>query len=149
MAAREPEVEVGKVDRDEHVGPLAPRRAGPAADRSRRSRGRTRATSSKPGDRHAAEVPTSVAPRGAQAIAAEAGDRRARCGAQDLGGQRAGVQVAGRLAARDHHAHAEGDQPLELVKSAGSSGTLYSTLRSDALERDRAVDADQRGERRP
>ena len=49
-------------------------------------------------------------------------------GAQQLGRQRAGVEIAGRLAARDHHAHGcgvRGDQ-LGLTKSVASSGTLTS-----------------------
>ena len=53
----------------------------------------------------AARAGTALIDNVAQTIAAQAGDRSVRRGAQDLGRERPGVQVAGRLAARDHHAH--------------------------------------------
>ena len=125
--ARQPEVEVRKVDRHEHVrtpfGGVADEppihRVGLRKDA--RDLQQTR-------HRDAAEVADEGRAGLLKAIAAKAGNGGGGIRAQDLGRQRAGVKVTGRLAAGDHRAHRWPDDQLWREKSAGSSGTLYSTL---------------------
>ena len=102
--ARQPEVEVGKVDRHEHVG--AP--FGGVADEPPIHRVGLRQDArdlQQTRHRDAAEVADERRAGLLKAIAAEAGNGGGGFRAQDLGRQRAGVEVTGRLAAGDHHAH--------------------------------------------
>ena len=129
----EPEVEIWKVDRHEDVGPV---RLGVGKQPPvRRVRPRQHARDlEQAGDRQALEVGNQAGSRITQPLTAEAGDLCRRIELANLARERAGVQVAGRFAARDHHAH-ESDSlvpaavaQLGLVKRAGSSGMLYPTL---------------------
>ena len=98
------EVEVGKVDRDEDVRPSLACDAGQAPqhrERSRQHADRFR----QPCDRDALEVANEPDTRRCETLTAEAEDVGGRIAAKDLGGQRSGVQITGRLAARDHDAH--------------------------------------------
>ena len=138
--ARGKEIEIGKVDRDEDVGRRLFRRAHQRAIVLPRP-GNHAQRFGEAGHREPLEVPHERRAGRAKAIAAEAGDHGAGLELQDLGGQRAGVQIAGRLAARDHHAQAipighdcvrlcwsVAVGQLGFVKSPGGSGTLKRTV---------------------
>ena len=120
---REAEIEVGKVDRDEHVGPG---RLGvgqePAVDRVRA--GQHARHFEEAGHRQALEIGDEVGTSAAKLLAAEAGDDRGWIELEKLAGERAGVQVPGRLAAGNHDAHgsrtAPYDRPREQIRSEGN-----------------------------
>ena len=102
--AAESEVEVGKVDRDEDVRA----RGGGVGDQAPVGRIRAREHPrdlEKAGDGQSAEIADERGARRPQAIAAESGDDGRRIDPQDLRRERAGVEIAGRLSARDHDAH--------------------------------------------
>src|SRR5262249_17214730 len=129
--ARQDEVEVGKVDRDQNIGtrPLGvgdqPAVGRPGARQERRHL-------EEPGHRQSAEVRDERRAGLAQAIAGEADDCGRRYDAPDLAREDPGIQIARGLAARDHDAHGRLDRlvQLGLTKSAASSGTLTSNVRT-------------------
>ena len=96
----------------------------------RHARGRTRSDFGETGDGQPAEMVDEIAAGLAQAVTPESGDRRLRLEPFDRCCQCSGVEIAGRLTARDHHAQARGQRYDELgrEKSPGGSETLYSSF---------------------
>ena len=129
MRARQPEVEVGEVDRDEHIRTIASRRRDEPAEHrvgARQHAGHFQ----QAGHRQAAEVAEQAGASGAQALAAEAGDHGGRFARADSPGELGGVHVAGRLAAGNHHAHGD---PLRLRLSCGSAETTRRGIERDVV----------------
>ena len=96
------EVDLGEIDGDEHVGPIrAGARHQPAVGgvRSRHDRQRLRES----GHRQSPVVGDELAPALPEPLAAEPEDPRFRIDRANLTRQRAGVEIAGRLPARDQH----------------------------------------------
>jgi hypothetical protein len=102
--AREYEVEVRKVDGDEHIGSMCFRVANERAIGGIRARQKA-GNFEKTGDRQSAEVRREPSAGVTKPATTESHDRGAGLEAKKLVGERAGVKIAGRLAARDHHAH--------------------------------------------
>ena len=98
----DPEVDLGEVDGHEDIGAFCPRRpheaaVGPPSVRQHRQR------LGQPGGREPRVVGGQVPSRRREPAPAQAEDLRAGAQPADFADQGARVQVAGRLAARDHH----------------------------------------------
>ena len=117
---REPEIEVGKIDRDEHIGS---RRGGvgqqPTIDRVGARKDARHFQEA--GDRQALEVVNQGRACAAEPLAAEASNHCGRIESKEFAGQRAGVEVPGRLTAGDHDAHGSGVAPRTHATAAGGS----------------------------
>jgi hypothetical protein len=103
----QPEIEVGKIDRDEDVRPGC-RGVGhePAVDRIR-ARQHARYLQES-GDRETLKIGDEARASIAEPLAAEPGDDRRWIEIEQLARERAGVEVAGRFAAGDQDAHDSG-----------------------------------------
>jgi hypothetical protein len=102
--SHQPEVEIGKIDGDEDVRPVRPRALRQPPDHRQRSRDDANGLG-EAGDRELPEVAEQARAGGAQTRPAEPGDLRLGLPAKDLGGQRPGVQIAGRFTAGDQDPH--------------------------------------------
>ena len=123
---RQAEIEIGKVDEDQRVRPLGAR----GRDERRRAandRGSFAIASGQAGDREVAVVVDEPAAGGRELRAAEAGDGERRIEREQLARQRAGVQVAGRLAARQQQARSR-SRAFE-QRGSRSMLTLTSVMR--------------------
>ena len=104
---REPEIEVGKIDRDEHVRPGGLGMGEePAIDRVRA--GQHPRHFQEAGHRQALKIGHEGRAGAAKPLAAEAGDDCGRIDVEKFARERAGVEVPGRLAAGNHDAHGSG-----------------------------------------
>src|SRR5262249_54709232 len=135
-AAREPEIEIGKVDDDERVGPVVASGGDGRAERRERSRQlghRFRQT----GDGEPAIVFEQPAARRLELRPAETKQHDLRIDRAQLARERTGIQITGRLPARQQNARG---QDAGRLKSDGSttgliliSLTRRSTLRVPTL----------------
>jgi hypothetical protein len=100
----QPEVHVGEINRDEHVGLEAARGLGELPD-EREGSGDDAQRLREPGGRQAPVVREQLPTRLSEAITAEAGDLDPRLSRLQLAHERAGIQIARRLAARHQNAH--------------------------------------------
>ena len=104
----EPKIEVGEIDRDKDVGTRGPGQVHQPAVHRVGARQHAQDLG-EPGDGDAAVVAGQLRAGRRQPLAAEPDDARARRLRLQRLGERAGIQIAGRLAARHHHGcHAEG-----------------------------------------
>ncbi len=126
--ACQPEVEVRKVDRDEDVGPFLSRARDKAAIDAVGARQHT-GSLDQPGHRQPAEIGCQACAGSPEPITAESCDGHTWLLEAELRRKRRRIQIAGRLAAGDHHAHGGRSGQSGLAKSAASSGTLYSNCR--------------------
>ena len=124
----ERKVEVGEIDRDERVGRLGAGRRGELPKRRPRSRD-NHDRLGQAGNRQPAVIGDQASARGRQLRSAEAGDVDAGVDRPQLARKRAGVQIAGRLAAR-HHETRQGSGRLKREGSNGSLKTMLVTFRS-------------------
>ena len=115
---QQPEIEVRRVDGHEHVRtqltclvdepPQHRERARHDADRFGQA-----------GDRQAAVVADEMPARGFETMAAEAEDFGVRLARMQLRGERAGIQIARRLAAGDHDSHRRSRRAMDGVDRPG------------------------------
>ena len=101
---QQPEIEVRRIDGHEDVRTQLACRV----DQTPQHRERARDDADRfgqAGDRQAAEVADEMPARGLETLAAEAEDLGVRLTRLQLRGERAGIQIAGRLAAGDHDSH--------------------------------------------
>ena len=105
-AAGQPEIEVREVDDDERVGTVRARPGHQPAQRGVRSRNLPDRLG-QPGDRHTAIVLEQRAARGRELRSAQAADGDLRIDRAQLAHERAGVQIAGRLAAGNQETRAQ------------------------------------------
>ena len=119
----EAEIEAGKVDQDERIGPIGLRRRDepPPCGQQPRQLGNPLGEA---GDRDLAVVGDEAAAGRRELRAAEARDAQRGIDREELAGQRPGVQIAGCLTAGQEEARA---QDAGRVKSAGGSGALIFT----------------------
>ena len=120
---REPEVEIRKIDQHERVRTRALRLGDELAARGDRS-GQLGEGFGQAGDGEIAIVVDEAAARRRELRATKAGDGNVRIDRAQLARQRAGVEIAGRLAAREEQARA---QDAGRLNSAGSTGELILT----------------------
>src|SRR6185503_11387369 len=81
----------------------------------------------QPRDRQSLEIADEARPRRRQPLATEAGHLRRRFAREQLRDQRAGVQITGRLAAREHDAHDALSYRRGCWNSIGSTAVLNVT----------------------
>ena len=142
IRVRQPEIEVGKIDGDEDVGPRSRRPRRSAAGRRRRcaaAAARPRAGRSPTGP----EVGRSASRRRSRSRSLP---KPVTCGRwiepEDLARQRAGVHVTGRLAAGDHHAHRDSRGAFEAAAwPSAQAGVTWPGRKERRVERDVVFEA--------